>query len=220
MTDIAMEHKQALQTKAVERYLLNEMAAAERDSFEEHYFGCRECAAELVLAAKFMDNAKPVLMAGADTVREGSVRPAAGSAWRWPDWVGAFISRPVLAGACAAMVLFIGVREVTYQPGAEVTASYFLAATRTDPKVITLVKGQTKVAIRLERTRVDVTEYEFSMPESKRFAPVRYTAASGVEEMQLTAPVTAFQEGRNVLLVKNAADGAVIAEVVFEVKFQ
>ena len=31
-------------TQAVERYLLNELKPEEREQFEEHYFGCVDCA--------------------------------------------------------------------------------------------------------------------------------------------------------------------------------
>jgi hypothetical protein len=39
-----MEHSQAVETMAVERYALDEMPPEERDAFEEHYFDCSECA--------------------------------------------------------------------------------------------------------------------------------------------------------------------------------
>jgi hypothetical protein len=214
-----MDHKQALETKALERYLLNEMRAAERDAFEEHYFSCRECASDLVTAAKFLDNAKPVLVEDYPAVRVPAAAGARGG-WEWPAWMLALWSRPVLAGACAAMALFIGVRETTVRPVTEVTASYFLAATRTEPKAITIAPGQKKVGIRLERTKLEVSEYEFTMPGARDFEPVRYSASPGVEEMQLSVPVSALREGPNTLLVKNAAGGAIVAEVVFEVKFQ
>jgi len=42
-----MDHQEALRRSAVEKYLLNEMPQPERDEFEEHFFGCQECAADL-----------------------------------------------------------------------------------------------------------------------------------------------------------------------------
>jgi hypothetical protein len=39
-----MEHSEAIETDAAERYLLDEMAPEDRDAFEEHFFGCVECA--------------------------------------------------------------------------------------------------------------------------------------------------------------------------------
>jgi anti-sigma factor RsiW len=42
-----MEHTESVESLAVERYLLKEMQQAERDSFEEHFFDCSECAADV-----------------------------------------------------------------------------------------------------------------------------------------------------------------------------
>lgn len=39
-----MNHSQAIETAAAERYTLNEMTAVESDEFEVHYFDCLECA--------------------------------------------------------------------------------------------------------------------------------------------------------------------------------
>jgi hypothetical protein len=39
-----MQHEEAVETLASERYLLGEMNDAERDSFEEHFFSCAICA--------------------------------------------------------------------------------------------------------------------------------------------------------------------------------
>ena len=42
-----MTHAVAVATHAVERYLLDEMTELERHRFEEHYFDCQDCAADL-----------------------------------------------------------------------------------------------------------------------------------------------------------------------------
>ena len=56
-----MDHQEALRRSAVEKYLLNEMPQPERDEFEEHFFGCQECAADLRTTAAFLDGAKKEL---------------------------------------------------------------------------------------------------------------------------------------------------------------
>lgn len=42
-----MEHTEAIDTMAAERYLLDEMTPEDRDAFEEHFFGCAACAADV-----------------------------------------------------------------------------------------------------------------------------------------------------------------------------
>src|SRR5215472_7962863 len=56
-----MEHAEAVKLNAVERYLLGELDGAQRDAFEDHYFGCMECAAEVKACATFIDNAREAM---------------------------------------------------------------------------------------------------------------------------------------------------------------
>jgi hypothetical protein len=57
----AMDHGEALQMMAAERYLLDELTPAERDAFELHLFGCQECALDLRAGAAFISEAKAQL---------------------------------------------------------------------------------------------------------------------------------------------------------------
>ena len=54
----AMEHIEAVQQMAAERYLLDELPPELRDAFEEHLFDCPECAFDLRAGAAFVDEAK------------------------------------------------------------------------------------------------------------------------------------------------------------------
>ena len=77
-----MDHDQALKMHAAERYLLDELSAAERNDFEEHYFVCAKCADEVHSAFAFADNCKSVFMEETHTPRRLSnlrvlLRPAA-----------------------------------------------------------------------------------------------------------------------------------------------
>jgi hypothetical protein len=56
-----MDHFEATQSRAVEKYLLGEMSPLERDEFEEHFFDCPECAADVLATAAFLDRAKQEL---------------------------------------------------------------------------------------------------------------------------------------------------------------
>ena len=53
-----MDHQRAMDQHLVEQYLLNEMPPELREEFEEHYFGCQECAIELRTTAAFLDAAR------------------------------------------------------------------------------------------------------------------------------------------------------------------
>ncbi len=56
-----MDHAEALQTQAVEKYLLGELSAAQADEFAEHFFDCEECASDLRMTSAFVDTTKKVL---------------------------------------------------------------------------------------------------------------------------------------------------------------
>jgi hypothetical protein len=57
----AMDHGEALQMMAAERYLLDELTPEERDEFELHMFGCQECALDIRAGAAFIREAKTQL---------------------------------------------------------------------------------------------------------------------------------------------------------------
>ena len=56
-----MNHTEAVETMAAERYLLDELMPEARDSFEEHVFECPECAFDLRTGAAFIAGARDTL---------------------------------------------------------------------------------------------------------------------------------------------------------------
>jgi hypothetical protein len=56
-----MDHFQAVQSNANERYLLGEMTVEEIESYEEHFFDCAECAEQVKAGAMFIENARSVM---------------------------------------------------------------------------------------------------------------------------------------------------------------
>lgn len=53
-----MEHSEATEKKIAEGYVLGELLPEERDAFEEHFFGCVECAENVSDAAIVLDSLK------------------------------------------------------------------------------------------------------------------------------------------------------------------
>src|SRR5580700_639342 len=71
-----MDHDAVVRQKMTERYLLNELDPEARDEFEEHYFDCAECAADVHAGAVFVEQSKVVL--GSEASKSVlSERPAA-----------------------------------------------------------------------------------------------------------------------------------------------
>lgn len=60
MTTHFMNHQQALEQHATERYLLREMAPQERHAFEEHYLECAECLEAVTFGTDFLEAGRQV----------------------------------------------------------------------------------------------------------------------------------------------------------------
>ena len=56
-----MEHREALELMAAEKYILDEFPPELRDEFEEHMFGCRECALDVWMTSAFVEQSKKAL---------------------------------------------------------------------------------------------------------------------------------------------------------------
>jgi hypothetical protein len=101
-----MEHLQAIQLKAAERYVLGELPSDLREQYEEHFFGCAACAEELSLAAAFVENSRAAM--GSEPVMPpvrlpvtGAQRPSASG------WFGAFLRPSLAVPVFAALLLLV-----------------------------------------------------------------------------------------------------------------
>ena len=85
-----MDHGEALQQKATERYLLDELDPEVKDQFEEHLFDCQECALDVRAAAMFVEQSKVVLGQSQSAPKFAPLAPPE------PRWLASFF-RPALA---------------------------------------------------------------------------------------------------------------------------
>ncbi len=111
-----MEHKEADQTLAVERYLLGDMTASELAQFEEHLFICQDCAESVQTGAVFVENARAVFEEpNAQTGREPIRRTIK---WQQTPWWKRFMA-PAFAPALAALAMLCvaGYQQLVVIPG-------------------------------------------------------------------------------------------------------
>ena len=80
-----MDHYQATELTAVEKYLLDELTPGERDDFEEHFFDCQECAIDLRSTAAFMAAAKKEFQANPVAKPRGAANGKSFFASLWPS---------------------------------------------------------------------------------------------------------------------------------------
>ncbi len=108
-------HKDAIERKSVERYMLGELTGEERERFEEHLFGCAECTAELKSGVSFVEAARTELeRSPVEFPVRGEVEGLRHQkrnffAWLWQPGV--------LAPALAACLVVIGYLSAVVLPG-------------------------------------------------------------------------------------------------------
>ncbi|MGB8478331.1 MAG: zf-HC2 domain-containing protein [Acidobacteriaceae bacterium] len=103
-----MNHLDATQAMAVEKYVLNELTPELRAEFEEHYFECAECAMDLRATTVFLDAAKAEFKAAAAS----KPVPVSAAKKRGPWlWTPAFVMP-----ALAACLLFIAYQNTVVVP--------------------------------------------------------------------------------------------------------
>ena len=115
-----------MQLGAVEKYLLGELTTPQRDEFEEHFFDCRECAADLRMTANFLDIARKEL-------KRGHFGRAASKTLKW-SWLELFARPAVLT---PALTLLLAV--IAYQNGVVLPRINGQIALLRQPGVVTTV---------------------------------------------------------------------------------
>lgn len=113
-----MDHGEAVELMATERYLLGELTPEQREAFEAHFFECYACALDVRAEAAFLQEAKiqlPQMTKSAPALvaeRPAPLKPAA----KRRDWFGWM--RPVWAvPAFAALLVVIGYQNLATIPG-------------------------------------------------------------------------------------------------------
>jgi anti-sigma factor RsiW len=106
-----MEHELVAAQNMTERYLLNELDPTARDEFEEHYFNCAACAADVQAASLLVEKIKDGAIA--DPERRASLAAAPipiGSAWH--GWLRPALVIPVMA----VLLMVVGYQNLVTYP--------------------------------------------------------------------------------------------------------
>jgi len=185
-----MEHNHAVESHAIERYLLSEMSPAERDAFEEHYFSCAECAEGVRSAAGFRDSARVLL---GDVRRDTPVVPEPAPPRRW--W-----SLPQLIPLAAA-VAFAGV--VIYLEAFEIPTlkRHSVPAIAAQPMVSVALHGITRGDPSRIPTGGDFFSVYFDLPPEAHAASYDYTVTDSRNSVAAALAAPAPRSGAPVNLL-------------------
>jgi hypothetical protein len=100
-----MDHNEAVNNQAVERYLLGQMPEAEIEAFEKHFFECGTCAEEVESGVLFQENARaafPSVPQPAPAIERKNWL----SHWLSDWWTRPAFAAPALAAGLLAAAVF------------------------------------------------------------------------------------------------------------------
>jgi hypothetical protein len=174
----AMDHNQAVEQMAAERYLLDELTPDAREAFEEHVFDCPDCAMDLRASVAFVDEAKAQLPALTDPLpappSTGAIRPKV-KRNQWLSWWRPAIAAP----AFAALLAVVGYQNLVTFPGLRAEANQprllpwipLHGATRGDGHLSVTADRQHGVALPIDLSQesggVQFTSYSFELLDAQ-----------------------------------------------------
>ncbi len=110
-----MDHDVVVRQHMTERYLLDELEPQARDEFEEHFFGCPDCALDVRAGAMFVEQSKIALAEKSESIPAGlPVNAPVPTKAGWLAGLGAGL-RPMLRPAFAVPVMALLLAVIGYQ---------------------------------------------------------------------------------------------------------
>ena len=134
-----MNHDEATQQMIAEKYLLDELSPELKEEFEEHFFSCTECAADLKAGVALIEHSKAILsrppVSGEPKLSASTKKPG------WLDW----LFRPaIVVPVMAVLVATIAFLALAPRVKPQVLSAVFvnIGARGADTPAITVQKDQ------------------------------------------------------------------------------
>jgi hypothetical protein len=212
-----MDHLDAEKMKAVERYMLGDLAVSEVEEFERHFFDCPQCSEELRALTIFQENARAVFaeqvlapVAPRVTVPESAARVPEGASGWWRGFSPLWSSSAV---ACAALLIGVFSGYLTFRSRDEVQAVAtfpLYTQARGEETVVSPAAGSNFYTLYLDRTwDADYTRYAAVLRDAsgaqKFSTPVKPGAAGAA--IYVLVPTHKLDAGHYVLTIEGV-DGA------------
>jgi anti-sigma factor RsiW len=210
-----MDHELAVNTLAAERYLLEEMPEAERLLFEEHYFSCADCAADVRIGAMMRDGARRA-GSGSRLVPFRQTRPA--------------LTRSIVVpwAAAASLAAIVAYQSFVVLPASRqsgdaiaLTPVTLRPATRGQEPDLTVGPSSTNVTLAVDvgSSTGGTLIYDVRAGSGAEVVSGRAPAPTSGSPLLLLIPARAFRAaGDYVLSVKSAEGGEPAEEYRFRVK--
>lgn len=199
-----MDHAEAQQVRAAERYTLGDLSVSEVEDFERHFFDCPQCSEELRLLSILQDNARAVFveqspapsLSLADApanVPIAAERPVRDRPSKW--WSGWRMAAPALAMLAAAVYVgYLAGGRKAADPQA-VGAFPLYAASRGAETVISPAAGAQFYTLYMDRTwEHDFTSYRAVVRDDTG-------QTSGAQTGRVSMPVAPPAPGRAIYVL-------------------
>ncbi len=207
-----MNHDEAVQEMATERYLLDELSPELREAFEEHMFDCQECAFDVRAGNVFLTEAKVQLPAVVAAAAKESPRPepSLDSRQAKKQW-WSFITVPAFAVPAFAMLLGViafqnvstipSLRSAATEPRMLPWSSLHMGTRGAEPTVVQADRKQGAVILIDLPQQPVYTSYAVDLydPQGKRIWTQTVTASSqndgGAGTLSLLIPGAGLEQG-------------------------
>jgi hypothetical protein len=188
-----MDHSEALQQMAAERYLLDELTPDAREAFEEHLFDCPECALDLRAGVAFVDEAKVQLPEITASLPAPAPAPTGRSRVKRDHWLAWW--RPAFAApAFAALLMVLGYQNLVTLPSLRTAAN--------QPRLVSsaplrgATRGGTHLAVTADRKHGVALPFDLSQPPgTATYASYAFELYDPAGKLAWTGIVAAPPEG-------------------------
>jgi hypothetical protein len=223
-----MDHE-AVGHLMTEQYLLGELDPKTREEFEEHFFGCPRCAADVHSAALFVEQSKVVLAEQSAPLSANSPAPASAKPG-WLAWLRPAFFVPVMA----MLLAVVGYQNlVTYpQMARQLTSPHVLpwapvnvGTYGSNGPTITAFPGQGFLLFVRIPPEDGYSHYtaELYNPAGKMEWSVAIPASSAQDQWPVQVPGANRQAGSYTLKVRGvtaAGESKEVGSTAFELQFQ
>lgn len=228
-----MNHNYAIENHVAEGYLLDDLDEAERDAYEDHYFGCITCAEEVEMVSEFMDTAKQVIL---EELKPQPVAISTPSAASWFRRITAPIMQPLPAAAFLFLVMMSSVAIYQYRvtiPRLQAAASPQIFTAGVSPLTssrgavpkLTFTKGQS-FSIPFDIPPAGFSSYQVSIlatpSNAVKVESREISAKEAKKALEISIPADTLDAGRYWLLIEgiNGTAKGEVDRIPFDLELQ
>ncbi len=200
-----MDHLDADNTKAVERYMLGDLSVSEVEEFERHFFDCPQCSEELRALTMFQENARAVFVEQDLAPIPPSVHAPESAAGWWRGFSPLFSNGWATAMAALLIGIFAGFMTFTWREGAQEIHGYPLYAIARGTETTVSPSAKSKhYRVYFDKTwEGDYSSYRAVVRDAsgaeKLSVPVSLEA--GEEEIEVLVPTRKLGDGKYMLVM-------------------